>query len=325
MIRSIRSVRRLASTYLAGFALSFALAFSDRAALAQDATACPRALEMARTEFEEGYFDRSSQRLSVCLERDAFSPEEEREAYLLLGMIYYANLQIDQARDSLRLLLERDPSMELKGDQFKQGFVDLFDEVRNEMQPVAPTLQPARSGPHRSGLWVSVGAGPGGTEFTCRACDLLPEDDPWRGGGGPSIALSMGGSVSENLLVGGEFSHWERRGEAENTRSAAISTLTAVLRYYPITKSDFFVKSGLGIGSLLLEGDAARIDSGGLSVQLGFGYDLRMGRGRRFALTPFGTLHIVFAEGGRERVAGVVVTGPEDPSFVQLGIAATWF
>ncbi len=296
-------------------------------ARAQENSPCPRALEMAQTEFDAGLFERSSQRISVCLERGEFSKEETRQAYLLLGMIYYANLQIEQARDSLRNLLENDPSVELVPEEnFKPGFVDLFTEVRSELQPAPiPTPIPApRSGPHRSGFWASVGLGPAGSELTCQDCDVLPEGDPWRGGSGGGLSIAIGGSLDDQLLIGGEFNHWGRTVEG-NPRSAAISTLSAIIRFYPTKKTDFFLKGGLGIGGLALEGEFLRIDNSGASIQLGLGYDIRLGQRKRFALSPFAQLVAVIAEGGQTRVAGRTITGPENPGFAQIGLAATWF
>ncbi|MEZ4701277.1 MAG: tetratricopeptide repeat protein [Rhodothermales bacterium] len=312
---------------LCGIVLLLGAAGLTRPAQAQEASICARALDMARTEFESGLFDRSSQRLSVCLERKAFTVDEERQAYLLLGMIYYSNLQIDQARDSLRNLLERDPSVELEGSQYKPGFVDLFSEVRSELQPSPlppPIPAPIKAGPKRSGFWVSVGLGPGGSELTCRACDLLPDEDPWRGGSGGSLAIAMGGAVNDRLLIGGEFNHWTRSIE-DNPHKASISTLTAIVRFYPTSGTDFFLKGGLGVGGLSLEGDAVKIDNGGISLQLGLGYDIRLGAGKRFALTPFLNVIGIRAEGGQTRVAGISVTGPQDPGFAQIGLAASWF
>ncbi|MDZ4699184.1 MAG: tetratricopeptide repeat protein [Rhodothermales bacterium] len=310
------------------FALLFlAGALTILPARAQDSSPCPRALEMAQTEFDAGLFERSSQRISVCLERGEFSKEEARQAYLLLGMIYYANLQIEQARDSLRNLLKNDPSVELVPEEnFKPGFVDLFSEVRSELQPApipAPIPAP-RSAAHRSGFWVSAGIGPAGNELTCRACDLLPEGDPWRGGNGAGLAIAMGGSLNDRLLIGGEFNHWGRSVD-DNPRSAAISSLSAIIRFYPTATTDFFLKGGLGLGGLALEGESVRIDTGGISVQLGLGYDIRLGQGKRFALSPFANLLAVIAEGGQTRVAGAIVTGPQNPGFAQIGLAATWF
>ncbi len=312
--------------------LAAALLFSllPLRAQAQDAGACNRALQMARTEFDQGYFDRSSQRLYVCLGRGEFNAEQEREAFLLLGMIHYANLQIDEARDSLRSLLSRDPSVELNPQEYKPGFVDLFSEVRSELQPPAPP--PTRAMPHRSGFWISAGIGPGGNELTCRACNVLPENDPWRGGSSGSFALSMGGVVSDRVLIGGEINHWGRQ-TTDSPRTAAINSIAAIMRFYPVAAGDFFLKSGIGIGGMRLEGDALSIENGGFSMQVGLGYDLRLGKQRRFALTGFGNALVVFAEGGEGRISsgavaridGVAVVGPANPGFVQLGIAATWF
>ena len=68
-----------------------------------------------------------------------------------------------------------------------------------------------------------------------------------------------------------------------------------------------------------------RIDNGGASIQLGLGYDIRLGQGKRFALSPFANLVTVIAQGGPTRVAGATVTGPQNPGFAQIGLAATWF
>ena len=280
---------------------------------------CDKVLGIAEREYQEGYFNEASSRLYACLDRNAFNGLQEKSAYLLLGKIHYANLEEEKARDSVRTLLEQDPALELNPQEHKPGFVDLVREVMSEMESLKP---PATM---RSGFWLSFGIGPGEGNIEC-SCPL-PNDDVWRGGSSGSGYIALGGTVSPNLQLGGEITTWARQNDNQN-RSSNIALLSFVARYYPSASGNFFLKGGIGVGAGRLEANvqnvSLRLESGGLGLQFGLGYDAVVGKARKFAITPSLTLAAVFAEEDVLVIDGNRLGGPANPSFLQIGIGVTW-
>lgn len=298
---------------------------------------CSEALTLATEEYEQGYFDRATFRLDTCLRNQAFNEEQEKEAYLLLGRIYYANLQIDQARDSVRKLLQKNPAYQLDPAQHKPGFIDLYEEV---MQEVKQTPAP---GSLRSGFWIGLGLAPAEGNIECSCRSGLNDDDPWNGGSAGSFNLFLGGTVSPNLQLGAELSSWQRRldnGDDILNSQSTIGMLTFIARYYPNATGNFFLKGGLGLGSSVLERDvnargdrSIKLEATGLGVQFGLGYDFPLGRAKKFALSPFINLSILYAEEdvqtfqfldlANQTLESITLSGPENPSFFQLGLSFT--
>ena len=281
---------------------------------------CARVLEIAEQEYQEGYFNEASSRLYACIDRKAFDADQEKAAYLLLGKIHYANLELEKARDSVRTLLMRDPDLELDPQANKPGFVDLVHEVMSEIQTREETST------MRSGFWFSLGIGPADGTIQC-TCQQLASDDVWRGGGSGSFFMSGGGTVNPNLQLGAELNVWAR---SENNRSSSIGLLSFVARYYPKASGNFYLKGGAGIGSSRLEANPNRsnvsltLESGGLGMQFGLGYDILLGQSRKFALSPSLTLSAVFAEEDTVLIDDNFFGGAGNPSFLQLGIGVTW-
>ena len=93
---------------------------------------------------------------------------------------------------------------------------------------------------------------------------------------------------------------------------------------------------GVGAGALEREinqaGDTIKLESGGLGMQFGLGYDILLGKTHQFALTPYLNLSILYAESDVQllqfpNAAGGLdalrLEGPENPSFFQLGVTFT--
>jgi hypothetical protein len=278
---------------------------------------CEEALEIARREYDQGYFDEASFRLYACLGQHAFDVDREKEAYLLLGKIHYANLDMEKARDSVRTLLERDPALELNPSDYKPGFVDLVNEVMKEIE-----IQESPSS-RRSGFWFSLGIGPADGSIQCDC--PLPSDDVWRGGGAGSFYLSGGGTVNDNLQLGAELSSWRR---VEDNRSSTISLLSFVAKYYPGRAGQFFLKGGLGLGGARLEASSQNVSferqSGGLGLQFGLGYDFVLGKARKMAITPSLNLSAISAESESFVLENNRFGGGKNPSFFQIGVGVSW-
>ena len=296
-------------------------------------SACEEALLLATEEYEQGYFDRATFRLQTCLDSEAFNNEQQKEAYLLLGKIYYANLQIEDAKESVRKLLSENPAYKLNPDEHKPGFIDLYKEVKSE---IIDTKQPITN---RSGFWLNIGGGLAEGRIRCD-CPLVFEDtEVWKEGGpGGSFTLAIGTTLNPKLQLGAELSQWERNADLNSGQSSATIVMLSVLaKYYPYASSNFFLKGGIGVGSSELERDFVRVfsnsiklDAGGLGMQFGLGFDIPLGRQQNIALTPFVNVSVLLVEEDTERadflrdrqVSFIEFSGPKNnPTFFQLGLA----
>ena len=296
-------------------------AFGSATAFAQD-DPCKDIISIAKKDYQRGLFDEASFRLSTCISRKALSSQDQKEAYLLLGQIYYANLEVDKARDSVRILLEQDPSLQLNQEEYKSGFIDLVSEVMKEMHTVEAAPAPSS----RQGFWLSVGLGGGEGNIQCD-CPLvnaaIPEDDPWKGGPAGSFYLSAGGTLNPKLQLGGEINSWSRSVDGNN-RTSTISFISFVARYYPNDTANFFLKGGIGFGGATLENNVVKLQAGGASLHFGLGYDILLGQARKVALSPFLNLNVLYANEDVIIVDNIRLKGPTEPSYFQLGLAFTW-
>src|SRR5437867_11213502 len=116
----------------------------------------------------------------------------------------------------------------------------------------------------REGFWIGFGFGYGSLGFSCSGCSGTE--------GAPSGYLKLGGTLSPNLLIGGETDGW--------TKSISGTTLTAgnaslALYYYPQATGGFFLRGGVGVAEL----------SGGGSSETGFGPVTGVGYAVRVART----------------------------------------
>jgi len=100
-------------------------------------------------------------------------------------------------------------------------------------------------------------------------------------GGGPRIGgttgfLQLGAAVSQQVRIGGAVHVWWRSGQPDFTSSAVaterLSTLGAVLDYYPAPTSGFFLGCGVGVSGA----DASSLTGWKQNViDLGLGLTLR--------------------------------------------------
>jgi len=175
---------------------------------------------------------------------------------------------------------------------------------------------------YREGFWFAFGIGATHADVDCSPCGPLLPDDPWEGGRGFGLYLSMGGTLSANLLLGGELNLYGRRSTSQK-RDATLGALVAVVQYYPADASGLYLKSGAGFGGSIMAGGPGLIESGGWAVQGGAGYHLDLGR--RFALTPFANLVQVFSAGSPGENQGVPARGPRNPRYAQVGLGLHWY
>jgi hypothetical protein len=129
----------------------------------------------------------------------------------------------------------------------------------------------------RRGFWLGLGLGAGGESF-----DLNPTDGYSDLLYRPTVSLRLGGTVSQQLRLGGEVLSWI------NDVGPAVESLSSALfiaQLYPFSSSGFYLKGGLGIGRNVVDFDDG-FDQGdtGFAGLLGAGYELRLSR--RFYLNP---------------------------------------
>src|SRR5438270_11393364 len=120
------------------------------------------------------------------------------------------------------------------------------------------------------GFTMSFGLGNGSAGVSCSGCATDREN-------GLSGYLSMGGAVSPTLVLGGELNGWSK---SKNGADSRIGFVTGYAQWYPSVSNGFFVKPGIGMGSMTIEDKttvpADKLESMGLAYQFGLGYDFRM-------------------------------------------------
>jgi hypothetical protein len=156
------------------------------------------------------------------------------------------------------------------------------------------------------GFWISFGFGAG----TALGDDAFDGDSKFGGAG----FLRMGGSPSQQLLIGGELIGWGTDQDGVEIGRAALM-FTAM--YYPSPKGGFYLKGGAGFSGRTAQWDI-RVDDitatvteehGGIGLGAGLGYEIQLAR--NFFLTP---------------ALDFVYTGTEgdDASLLLFTVGATW-
>ncbi|MGH7674831.1 MAG: outer membrane beta-barrel protein [Gemmatimonadales bacterium] len=178
----------------------------------------------------------------------------------------------------------------------------------------AVPLSAQRAQPTSNGFWFGATLGPGWVRVGCDICDA---DRGW----GPSGALRLGGRVSRKVLIGAEATGWlggEGSGAQEvNERLWGVS---AAAYWYPNPRRPLYWKGGIGLLSYRNEDDANTFTSSAVGVQLGAGWDLRVGR--NWFLTP--SLNLFIASLASElNVNGAEIQDSANLSLVQVALAVT--
>lgn len=140
----------------------------------------------------------------------------------------------------------------------------------------APRAVEAQNPQTRDGFWIQFGMGWG--SLGCNDCDSRE--------GGLSGALSLGGTLSERWLLGGGTNGWTK---SQDGARLTVSTVTALVRFYPSLTSGFFLHGGLGYGRVEVSasgsGFSISASENGAGAMLGLGWDIRVGR--NLSITPF--------------------------------------
>ena len=152
-------------------------------------------------------------------------------------------------------------------------------QVASEVRSASPnrysqqsSVPAARFPPTREGFWFNGGLGVG--LAGCVGCIGREV--------GASGGLSLGGTLSDRLLLGVGTTGWYK-----SIDGVALSggTFDARLRFYPVDTSGFFLTGGAGLGSIAVSDGFLSDRETGVGVLFGLGWDLRVGR--NVSLTPF--------------------------------------
>ena len=150
--------------------------------------------------------------------------------------------------------------------------------IRDSSSITKPAAETAHGSPNtknlRQGFWFNIGFGYG--SLGCEACDGHRE-------GSYSGGLALGGALSQKVMLGGGTNAWTK---SENGATLTVSTLVALIRFYPSATGGFFLLGGLGVGSI--HGEVSGFGSEtqtGYGALAGLGYDIRVGS--NVSLTPF--------------------------------------
>ena len=144
-------------------------------------------------------------------------------------------------------------------------------------QQPPPGLVEVSDGGNRHGFWFGLGVGAGGESFDLR--DGLGYSNPLYQ---PTVSLRAGGTVGQNLRLGGEVLSWinERPHAVES-----LSSLLFVAQFYPIRTTGLYFKGGLGLGRNAVDfDDGVNVGDTGFAGLVGAGYELHLGG--HFYLNP---------------------------------------
>jgi hypothetical protein len=163
-----------------------------------------------------------------------------------------------------------------------------------------PTGVDAQNPQTHQGFFIGFGLGVG---------SFGVEDGDERETGG-AAHLTLGGTLTPQVLLGGEFTGWTKE---EGGARVSHTNVTAVVQFYPIAGGGLFLKGGIGGSTLSISGSSGNvsitIDDTGLGATAGLGYDIRVGS--NFSITPYGLFVWGSFDGG-------------SANHVQGGLGVTW-
>lgn len=121
----------------------------------------------------------------------------------------------------------------------------------------------------RQGFWMGAGLGQGYTDLACGICGGERET------GGLSGYLRAGGTVSEKLLIGGEFTAWRR---SQEDLGELLGTLSASAWWYPKPQHGWYLKLGAGLARFRASEseDEEHLVSQNFALLVGSGYEMRV-------------------------------------------------
>jgi len=170
----------------------------------------------------------------------------------------------------------------------------------------------------RDGFTIGFGVGLGSAGISCSGCTTDREN-------AGSGYLRIGGAVRPNLILAGELEGWDKSFDDQGTTDhVTIGFVTGTALWYPEATGGFYVKGGLGVGSIEDEVKdptfTVKLESSGLAISFGLGYDYRVGK--NFSLTPYASY--VSTVGAKAKVNGSSTGEKLNANLFQVGLGFTW-
>ena len=181
--------RYILRSFWLGLLLTVAV-WIDPGSRAMAQTACTQELTDAEQAYTFGRFDEAIRLLNQCLNKANVTEAERQRTYRLIGLSYIGKDLVQEARESVRRLLQLVPDYRPDPDQDPPPFVELVEDVRQEMRREARQAEtppadrtPAQVAKKRGGAgkWLLIG---GGVVLAAVAAAVLlsgggdDEDDP---------------------------------------------------------------------------------------------------------------------------------------------------
>ena len=169
---------------------------------------------------------------------------------------------------------------------------------------------------HREGFWANMALSSARLNDDCPACGGYGITPAPRVGytDGMGFSISAGGTLTPNLLLGGQIGGWAPMDD----RDMAVVAMMVVAQYYPIARRGFHLTAAGGIGGIEFDEGDVNIHTEGTAFEVGVGWDLPMGKSG--AITPFVSL-LVIANGNDVTVTNAPsFEGPVNPRALSIGM-----
>lgn len=163
----------------------------------------------------------------------------------------------------------------------------------------------------REGFGISVGVGAGIADISCDGCTFDAET-------GLSGYLRMGGHIRPNLFIGGETTGWLKNDV--DGADVRVSFLSAVAQWYPRVEKGFYLKGGLGVGLITAEDATNDLESTGLALTAGAGYDWRVRP--NMSVTPY--VNYLRKLDSELKFNGADAGFDLGTGLLQIGVGLTW-
>ncbi|MGH7469373.1 MAG: outer membrane beta-barrel protein [Longimicrobiales bacterium] len=173
-----------------------------------------------------------------------------------------------------------------------------------------PAAGQAQSNGRPANFWFSGGVGGGWARVSCAIC--RGERDL-----GAAGYLRVGVSIKDGILLGAEGNAWTRDLE-ENGREW-VRGVTGVGYLYPRPGGSFYVKAGVGYLGYRAEDEEDEIGTGSIGVQLGAGYEFRIGS--NLHITNY--MNLLTSSFGKLRSEDDVVVDDVSVTLLQIGVGLT--
>lgn len=183
---------------------------------AQAQNNCESELREAEDKYRKGFFDEAIDLLDRCLNLEGISKDQRMQAYRLKGLAYIAKDYLNQAKESIKNLLELVPDYKPNPEQDPPAFRDLVEELKEEQEPEPPLTQPTYPSvtpdqikkPAGNKLGFSLGAGlslpisPEGFQENFNPGANLGGSGDYRFRISPQVLLSIGAYLYVQALIG---------------------------------------------------------------------------------------------------------------------------